>query len=178
MEPSLKTAEQESARIHALIKERVYSQALDEKELHYSHVEKKNNSGIMHNDRTLIVFDREGVGYISKLDEKLILPFQSLARVPKRKTTIPFERIIGLEKKDGSLEIKYRKDDRNKGDPEVWSFRMPNERMLDDWVRIIEACRKPKLSTVTNISQVIPGQRIPESSVGVGDEPVVEKKTE
>jgi hypothetical protein len=117
----------------------------------------------MHNDRILIVFDREGVGYISKLDEKFVLPFQSLARVPKRKVTIPFDRITSVERKDGSLEIKYRKDDKGKGDPEVWSLRMPSEKMMEDWERIIEVGRKPppKLSTVSNISQLVPGQKKP-----------------
>lgn len=51
----------------------------------------------MHNDRILIVVGRDGLGYISKLDDKFVLPFQSLGRIPKQKTVIPFERIELVE---------------------------------------------------------------------------------
>jgi hypothetical protein len=48
----------------------------------------------MYNDRVLIVIGKDNLGYISKFDESLVLPFEQLARIPNRKVIIPFDRII------------------------------------------------------------------------------------
>lgn len=79
------------------------------------------------------------------------------------------------------MEIKYRKDDKSKSELQSWILRMPNHKMLEDWDKIIDAGRKPakpKLEFVNNQSQLITGQKPPAESIGIGDDPVVEKKTE
>jgi hypothetical protein len=53
----------------------MYTQTIEDKQVHYSYVNKKNNSGTMYNDRILIVIDKDNLGYISKLDDNSVLPF-------------------------------------------------------------------------------------------------------
>lgn len=47
----------------------------------------------MYNDRVLVVLDKDEIGYISKLSSGIILPFQTLANIPKRKGSYSFDRV-------------------------------------------------------------------------------------
>lgn len=73
----------------------------------------------------LIAIGYETLGYISKLEEKVRLPFETLASVPKQKQMLRFDKIITLDKKENVLDVKFHsKELAQKGEPEVWTMRM------------------------------------------------------
>lgn len=58
----------------------------------YSKTEKESKSGIMHNDRILLMYVPESLGYVNKLDDKVKLPLSDKP-LPLMKLKIPLRSV-------------------------------------------------------------------------------------
>lgn len=94
-------------------------------------VEKKNNSGLMHNDRLMVAVGYETLGYVSKLDNSVKLPFESLAAIPKQKNSIRFDKIVNQDKKENVIDLKFQSKQMSMSEPETWTMRMASDKMAN-----------------------------------------------
>lgn len=74
-------------------------------EICYSAIEKENKSGIMFNDRVLILLIPESVGYVNSIDSKTKLPFGN--NLPNMKHTIKLSNVKDCKQAGKNFTLTY-----------------------------------------------------------------------
>jgi hypothetical protein len=115
-------------QIRKFITVRPFTQTLDNEDLTYSIIPKKQQSFVMTHERFLLLKGIEILGYARELPEKQPLPFGSLAEVPAPKTVVQLSAIEKVEVEGEKLIVRHSDKEKT-----VWEFLCPTKRCAVEW---------------------------------------------
>lgn len=106
--------------------------------------EKKNNSGIMYNDRYLLLHGHSYLGYFNEIEKGSTLPYASLRDVPKMKYEVPLKNFIEWEIKDKVFILKYFVESKGKKENKEWVFKFDTIDLSKDWRMHLKRAEKER----------------------------------
>ena len=99
-----------SEGIRSFITRRPYTEIIDEEEITYSVLPKKQESFVMTHDRFLILKGIEWIGYARELPENTQLPFGHFNKIPNPKSYVRLGEISNIEIETNYLKITHGKE--------------------------------------------------------------------
>lgn len=116
----------------------IHSETIDNLLYSYSILEKKNNSGIMHNSRVVVLIQKTAFAYLNQIPSGLLLPFELKENLPELKKKISLENMIKAEATQEVLSVHFKEGK----EVEKWEFKCPSPACCKNWEKRITASIK------------------------------------